>query len=385
MKIAVVGAGMVGAAIARLLCAEPRVNSVNVIDRNGFALEELSDRLESPKLRTHRVKIEQEMSIVGLLKGTDVLISALPFKQNVKLTGIALSLGAHYVDLGGDDTTYAEELGYQEAAMAAGRWVVPNCGLAPGLTNILAMHGFESFDSVESIRIRAAALPQAPIPPLNYQLSFSPHGLVNEYLSSTVILEDGKLTERKALDGLEEVAFTGLPGTDTLEAFYTGGSATTLARHLEGKVRDLDFKTMRFKGHRDLIQSLFELGFASSQIIDVRVNLSFRDLLIRQLRRYLPSGGEDFVVMKVALTGMRAGERLLREYTMHVEGWPEQGLTAMMACTAVPTVVAALMIGEGRLERTGGVLAPEFLLPKQEVIDRVIAMGLPLAMTERPI
>ena len=167
MKIAVVGAGMVGAAIARLLCAEPRVNSVNVIDRNGFALEELSDRLESPKLRTHRVKIEQEMSIVGLLKGTDVLISALPFKQNVKLTGIALSLGAHYVDLGGDDTTYAEELGYQAAAMAAGRWVVPNCGLAPGLTNILAMHGFESFDSVESIRIRAAALPQAPIPPLN--------------------------------------------------------------------------------------------------------------------------------------------------------------------------------------------------------------------------
>lgn len=382
MNIVVVGAGTVGAAIARLLCADPDVKVVNLIDRNGNALDELAESLNNSKLHVHRAKIEREQSVIGLIRGADVLISALPFKQNIKLTEIALKVGVNYLDLGGDDSTYSTELGFHAQARERGVWVVPNCGLAPGLTNILAMHGFESFDQVESIRIRAAALPKKPIPPLNYQLSFSPYGLINEYLSTTVILRDGQLTEVKALDGLEEVEFTSHPELGRLEAFYTAGSATTLARHLVGKVDQLDFKTMRFKGHRDLIQSLFELGFSSSQIIDVRVNLSFRELLIRQLRRFLPTGGDDFVAMKVSVAGFRTGQRLERIYELYTEADTAKGLTAMMKCTAIPTVVTAKLIGQGKIQGSGA-SAPEFIVPKQDFIDRVIALGLPLTMTER--
>lgn len=385
MNIAVVGAGTVGAAITRLLCSEDRVTSVHVIDRNGNALETLSIQIANPKMSIHRVKIEREVSIIGLIKGADLIISALPFKQNVKLAEIAIKVGAHFIDLGGDDDTYLRQLDLTEQAQAVGKWIVPNCGLGPGLTNILAMHGYEAFDKVDSIQIRAAALPKVPVPPLNYQLSFSPQGLINEYLSTSVILENGKLTEVPALEGVEEVMLQSRQELGILEAFYTAGSATTLARHLEGKVKSLNFKSMRFKGHRDIIKSLFELGFNSAQIIDVRVNLSFRDLLIRQLSRYLPSGGDDFVAMKVRIKGTRDSKQITRDYEMYQEADKERGLSAMMVSTAVPTVVMAMMVLEGKLGPKGGVSAPEFIVPKQEFIDRVKKMGLRLQQTESSI
>lgn len=382
MKIAVVGAGSVGAAITRLLCSEARVTAVSVIDRNGNALENVAALVNHPKLSIHRVKIEREVSILGLIKGADIIISALPFKQNLKLAEIALNVGAHYIDLGGDDETYRSQLKLDVAAKAAHLWVIPNCGLAPGLSNILAMHGVEAFDSVDLVQIRAAGLPKYPVPPLNYQLSFSPQGLVNEYLSTSVILENGVLKEVPALDGVEEVMLQSRPDLGILEAFYTAGAATTLARHLVGKVQSLNFKTMRFKGHRDIVKSLFDLGFNSPQIIDVRVNLTFRDLLVRQLSKYLPTGGDDFVAMKVRIKGVRDGAAVTRDYEMYQESDKERGMSAMMLCTAIPTVVMALMIADGSLGNIGGVSAPEFVVPKQEFYDRVKKKGLRLLQTE---
>ncbi|MEN9839154.1 MAG: hypothetical protein RL177_633, partial [Bacteroidota bacterium] len=328
MNIAVVGAGSVGAAITRLLCAEERVKSVHVIDRNGNALESVAALVNHPKLVIHRVKIEREVSILGLIKGAEIIISALPFKQNLKLAEIAIKVGAHYIDLGGDDETYQSQLKLDSLAKNAKRWVIPNCGLAPGLSNILAMHGVESFDTVDTVQIRAAGLPKNPVPPLNYQLSFSPQGLVNEYLSTSVILENGQLKEVPALEGVEEVMLQSRPELGILEAFYTAGAATTLARHLAGKVQSLNFKTMRYKGHRDIIKSLFELGFNSSQIIDVRVNLSFRDLLVRQLSKYLPTGGDDFVAMKVRIKGQKDGASVTRDYEMYQESDKVRGMSA---------------------------------------------------------
>jgi lysine 6-dehydrogenase len=382
MNIAVVGAGSVGAAITRLLCAEERVKSVHVIDRNGNALESVAALVNHPKLAIHRVKIEREVSILGLIKGAEIIISALPFKQNLKLAEIAIKVGAHYIDLGGDDETYLSQLKLDGAAKAAHRWVIPNCGLAPGLSNILAMHGVESFDSVDTVQIRAAGLPKNPVPPLNYQLGFSPQGLVNEYLSTSVILENGQLKEVPALEGVEEVMLQSRPELGILEAFYTAGAATTLARHLAGKVQSLNFKTMRYKGHRDIIKSLFELGFNSPQIIDVRVNLSFRDLLVRQLSKYLPTGGDDFVAMKVRIKGQKDGASVTRDYEMYQESDKVRGMSAMMLSTAVPSVVMAMMIADGSLGQAGGVSAPEFVVPKQEFYDRIKKMGLRLQQTE---
>jgi lysine 6-dehydrogenase len=345
-------------------------------------LESVAALVNHPKLVIHRVKIEREVSILGLIKGAEIIISALPFKQNLKLAEIAIKVGAHYIDLGGDDETYQSQLKLDKAAKAANRWVIPNCGLAPGFSNILAMHGVESFDSVDTVQIRAAGLPKNPVPPLNYQLSFSPQGLVNEYLSTSVILENGQLKEVPALEGVEEVMLQSRPELGILEAFYTAGAATTLARHLAGKVQSLNFKTMRYKGHRDIIKSLFELGFNSPQIIDVRVNLSFRDLLVRQLSKYLPTGGDDFVAMKVRIKGQKDGASVTRDYEMYQESDKVRGMSAMMLSTAAPSVVMAMMIADGSLGQAGGVSAPEFVVPKQEFYDRIKKMGLRLQQTE---
>ncbi len=384
MKFTVVGAGNVGAAIAKTLCADPDVSAVNVIDRNGNALEELTEAVNSSKLRVHRVKIEREMSFLGLIKGADALISALPFKHNAKLAEAALTVGTHYVDLGGDDTTYAQQVRLHARAQEAGRWIVPAAGLAPGMLNILAMHGVESFDSVEKIRIRAAALPKNPVPPLNYQLSFSPIGLVNEYLSDTVILEGGVRKTVPALDGLEPVTFTSRPDLGALEAFHTAGAVTTLADHLEGRVQDLDFKTIRYAGHRDIVKTLFDLGFNSTQIIDVRVNLTFRDLLIRQLRAKLPQGGEDLVLAQVRIHGILKGAPTVRTYEIVQEGLPDKGLNAMMWCTALPAVVTAKLLVSGALPVGGGVSAPEFVVPKERFLADFQALGGVVAIRDNP-
>jgi saccharopine dehydrogenase-like NADP-dependent oxidoreductase len=127
---------------------------------------------------------------------------------------------------------------------------------------------------------------------------------------------------------------------------------------------------------------LFELGFNSPQIIDVRVNLSFRDLLVRQLSKYLPTGGDDFVAMKVRIKGQKAGASVTRDYEMVQEADKERGMSAMMLSTAAPSVVMAMMIADGSLGKDGGVSAPEFVVPKQEFYDRIKKMGLRLLQTE---
>ncbi|HAC16157.1 MAG TPA: hypothetical protein DCE78_09485, partial [Bacteroidetes bacterium] len=203
MKIAVLGAGAAGTAITRFLSQEKNVTSIRVLDRNGNALDELESTAGNSKLRIHRVAIDKEMSVTALLNGVDCIISALPFKHNYKVASIALKAGIPYVDLGGDDDITTKQLKLDDQAREANIFMIPNSGFAPGLVNILAMHGFESYDSVDSIIIRAAALPKEPVPPLNYHLSFSPVGLVNEYLNKVTVIENGELIYMDALDGYE--------------------------------------------------------------------------------------------------------------------------------------------------------------------------------------
>ena len=274
MKIAVLGAGAAGTAITRFLSQEKKVTAIRVLDRNGNALDELESSVNSSKIRVHRVAIDKEMSVTAILKGAQCIISALPFKHNYRVAKIALKAGIPYVDLGGDDDITFKQLSLGEKAREANIFMVPNSGFAPGLVNILAMHGFESFDSVDSIIIRAAGLPKDPIPPLNYHLSFSPVGLVNEYLNKVTVIENGELVEMDALDGYETCKLKSHPDLGPLEAFYTSGSATFIAKELEGKIKTLDFKTLRYLGHRNIIKAFFDLGFNSSQIIDIRTSLT---------------------------------------------------------------------------------------------------------------
>lgn len=382
MKIAVLGAGAAGTAISRLLANEESVTSLRVIDRNGNALEELETSIASPKIRVHRVNIEKEMSLSGLLKGCACVISALPYKHDYRIASIVLKAGINYVDLGGDDSITEKQLTLYEAARNANVILIPNAGFAPGLVNVLAMHGFESFDSVHSIVIRSGALPKHPIAPLNHHLSFSPVGLVNEYLNTVTIIHEGELKEVEALDGYETCALKAHPDLGPLEAFYTSGSATFLARELQGKVEHFDNKTLRFKGHRDIIKAFFELGFNSSQIIDIRSSITYRDLFIRQLKKFLPQTKEDIAVAKVIIKGKRSDTEIIREYEVYLESDVTASVSAMMTVTAQSAVCTALLLSGRKVQGPGGVFLPEFSLPKDEYIEMLTRRGVAISVTE---
>lgn len=382
MKIAVLGAGAAGTAIIRFLNKEKTVTSIRVLDRNGNALEELEDSISSNKLRVHRVSMDKEMSVAGLLNGVDCIISALPYKHNYKVAKIALKSEIPYVDLGGDDEITQKQLNLRDTAREAGVFMVPNAGFAPGLVNVLAMHGFESFDSVESIIIRAAGLPKQPVPPLNYHLSFSPVGLVNEYLNKVTLIEDGKLIEMNALDGYETCKLKAHPELGPLEAFYTSGSSTFIAHDLVGKVKTFDYKTLRYAGHRDIIKAFFELGFNSGQIIDIRTGITYRDLFIKQLKKHLPPTKNDIAVAKINLKGNRNDKTIIREYEVYLEAEPDAATSAMMTVTSMSAIVTALMLGENKLSGAGGVFTPETILPKEEYIERIKSSGVNISVTE---
>ncbi len=381
MKIAILGAGMVGAALTKLFCSNSKTESVVVLDSNGTALEELEENINSPLLKTFKISIERESSIIGLLKGYDCLVSALPYKHNLRLTQLALKMEINYIDLGGRDGMFESQKALHQDAVLAEKWIIPNCGFAPGMINIMAMHGFEDFESVDSIRIRAAGLPVNPVPPLNYQLGFSPVGLVEEYIEQPLIIQDGVATYVNALDGYETLSFRTRQDLGEFESFYVSSRITTLARELEGKVGYLDYKTVRYKGHCDIFKSLFQLGFDSKQIIDIRASLTYRDLLIRQIARKLPSGGKDFVVGKVLVSGKRNGQTILRDYELFHES-DEPGLSAIMAATAIPVVTMAEFITEGKLPGKGGVFSPESIVPKTQFLERLIEKGLDLKVVE---
>lgn len=382
MKFAVLGAGAAGAAIARFLTKESAVTSVSVIDRNGNALEALEAANVSNKIRTHRVGMDKEMSVFSLIKANDCIISALPFKHNYKVASMAVKAGKPYVDLGGDDSTLERQLQLHQKAVENNVNILPNSGFAPGLVNILGMHGFNSLDVVDSIVIRAAALPVNPKPPLNYHLSFSPAGLINEYLNNVAIIEDGEYKLMEALDGYELCRLKSLPELGELEAFYTSGSSTVLAKHLVGMVNKFDFKTLRYVGHRNIIKSFFDLGFNSNQIIDIRSSLTYRDLLIQQLRKYLPQSTEDYAIAKIIVKGKRNDTDTIIEYEVKEQSGANDDMSAMMKCTSLSAVVTALLAAENQISTNGGVFVPELVLSGDEFIKRYIEHGVDINITE---
>ena len=369
MKVAIIGAGKIGAALTRFFCNDDDVSTVILCDRNGQSLNEIETNLNSSKLRTHRVGIEKEWSITTLIRGFDFLVSALPPEYNVKLTKLALDIGINYIDLGSTDETLKEQLSYNELAKERNVCIVPNSGFAPGLVNILALHGFEAFDEVESIKIRAAGLPLEPKPPLNFHLSFSPRALINEYSNDALILENKNIKKVKALEGYEKISFDTITELTDLEAFYTSGQITSLVRMLEGKVDSLDFKTIRYNGHRDIIRSLFMMGFAEEKIIHVKINLTYRDLLIRQLSKSLSDEDNDIALVKILVNGKRDGNSYCRKYEMACTYDDDINMSALLKCAALPTLLTSKLIFQGKHKNSCGVFPPEKVVPKTDFID----------------
>lgn len=336
------GAGKIGIAITALLTSSGRY-SVRVCDHHDASAKKITDVW--PNSTHHALKLEDEKATMKLLEGADAVISALPFFCNVKVAELAAKAGVHYFDLTEDVKTTKRVM---ELAENASSYLVPQCGLAPGFISIAASHLINSFDSVDTVKMRVGALPIYPSNALKYNLTWSTDGLLNEYANLCELIEDGEKRLAFPLEGYERFSLDGVE----YEAFNTSGGLGTLCDSYEGKLRSLNYKTVRYPGHRDLISFLMnELRFREDQ-----------PTLKHVLERSIPATAQDKCIIFVEVRGNAGGRFVQRTYasTVYNTYVKEQHFGAIQVTTASGVCAPLDLILSGKVtSRKGGLVRLE--------------------------
>ncbi len=290
-QIVVVGAGKIGSTIADML-AETGDYQVTVVDRSQAALDSLET---GNPVETLKVEIAEQGALDAVLAGKFAVLSAAPFHLTTRIAEAAAKAGVHYLDLTED---VASTRIVRELATTAKSAFIPQCGLAPGFISIVANDLAKRFDTLESVRMRVGALPQYPSNALNYNLTWSTDGVINEYCEPCEAIVEGSLVEVPPLEEREEFSLDGI----TYEAFNTSGGLGTLCETYKGKVRTLNYRTIRYPGHAAIMKALLnDLGLRHR-----------REVLKDILENSLPATMQDVVVIFVTVSG-RKGGRLLQE------------------------------------------------------------------------
>lgn len=386
MRFLVIGAGLQGYAAAFDLARTRGVTEVVVADSNGARAREAAARLNAgtAAVRAEILDVSNEPRLADRLRGFDVVISAVPYFLNLVLTRAAIEARVSFCDLGGNTDLVREQEALDREAKAAGVAVVPDCGLAPGMANVLASAGIARLDRAESVKIRVGGLPLKPRPPLEYMVVFSMHGLLNEYLGKATVIRRGRLATVETLTEVEELEFPKPVGR--AEAFVTLGGASTMPWTYAGKVKMLDYKTVRYPGHAAKIRLLRDLGLLEKEPILVDgVSISPRSVFAAAAEpRFKFPGEPDLVVMRVQVQGLKSGRRREIVFEMLDRMDKKNGITAMMRTTAYPTTASALMIARGEVAFRG-VAAMERAIPAEAFLREIARHQLKITVRERAI
>lgn len=369
MKILVLGAGMMGRAIAYDLCKHSKFDSIAVADRDKKTIQSTKKFLEREEIDFHTLDIDKTNDVKKNFQNYDVAISAVPYKFNYILAKIAIETKTHFIDLGGNNDIVKRERSLSENARKQDVVVIPDCGLAPGLTSVITRDIVEQMDYIDFVKIRVGGLPIHPRPPLNYQIVFSPYGLINEYVEDAMVLDHGRIIKKKPMTDLEKIMFPKPFGE--MEAFLTSGGCSTLPYTYKNKIDYLDYKTIRYPGHCEKFKTFLDLGLMEEREIKIGKQLVVpRDLLATILMNNLPCNEEDVVLLKVSSEGMKDGEKICLEYTMIDYYDEEKDITAMMRTTGYPVSIIAQMIERGVIKERG-VFCPEEIVPCMPFFDEL--------------
>ncbi|HUQ31244.1 MAG TPA: saccharopine dehydrogenase C-terminal domain-containing protein [Pyrinomonadaceae bacterium] len=356
MKILVLGSGRMGLGAAfDLAHNSPEVESVTIADLDVERARSVAAAVKSDKLRPVGIDVTNDREVIELMRGHDSVISCVVYHHNLRLARAAIEARVNFCDLGGNNSVVMDELLLDEAARGASINIIPDCGLAPGMVSILAAHGASGFEQLEEIHIRVGGLPLNPLPPLNYQLIFSVEGLINEYVERARVIRDGHIVEVDSMTEIESLSFA--PPFTELEAFQTSGGTSTLPEFFAGRVRELDYKTIRYPGHCEQFKLLIDLGLAASEEIEVggAGRISPRHVLEEMLRRRLPADEPDVVLVRVEFVGVSREAKQRLRYDI-IDRFDERtGLSAMMRTTAFPASVIAQMMARGEIKEKGAV------------------------------
>lgn len=337
-KLILLGAGKIGDAILNLL-SHTGDYEITVADRDPQRLKYV-EQAAFPHTRIVQADLSDKAAVTELIRGHQVTLSACPYFLTPIIAGAAREANSHYFDLTEDveSTRIVKQLA--EGAHSA---FVPQCGLAPGFISIVTNDVAQRFDTLRDVSMRVGALPTFPNNALKYNLTWSTDGLINEYCNPCEAIVDGQLRETAALEEIEHFSLDGID----YEAFNTSGGLGTLCESLEGKVQNLNYKTVRYPGHRDIVKMLIrdlELG-----------KIERRPILKDVLETSIPMTKQDVVLVFVSVVGMRAG-RLEQEsyakkiYAQNVNG---QLLSAIQLTTASGICAMVDLVISGKLPQRG--------------------------------
>ncbi len=368
----VLGSGMVGSAMAADLAADARF-AVTVADRSAPALERLQQRLGGPQgggVRTVRADLADPAAVTRLAAEHDLVLGALSSVIGLQTLRAVLEAGRPYVDI-----SFMAEDALQLSGLAAERGVtaVVDCGVAPGMSNMMCGYAAARLSPCESLSIYVGGLPAERRWPFEYKAGFAPHDVIEEYVRPSRIVEGGETVVREALSEPELLDF---PGIGTLEAFNTDGLrslATTLS------VPTMKEKTMRYPGHIALMRVLREMGLFRKEPIEVPAagggTVRVRPLDVTAALMFpqwtYADGEADLTVMRVTAEGRRDGRRTRLQWDLLDRHDPETDTRSMSRTTAYPATIMARFLVEGRFARPG-VHPPEAVGREPGLLDAML-------------
>ncbi|MBD3205140.1 saccharopine dehydrogenase [Candidatus Bathyarchaeota archaeon] len=361
MRAIVLGAGQIGSVIAKDFSGMGIELTIGDIDINRA--RDVAYEVEGESLRFDTADYDQ---MVKTLRNFDLVIGALPGDYGLTALRACIEARRDVVDV-----SFTPEYPFElnEDARKAGITMIPDCGVAPGLSNLLIGYGASQLDSIHEAKIMVGGIPEKQVPPLGYTITWSAEGLIDEYIRDVSIVKKGDLIQVPALSGLEGIDF---PGVGKLEAFYTDGLRSLVESFPE--VENLYEKTLRYPGHVEKVKLLRELGFFSEDPVKVRDSeVKPKMVSARILERSLtmPEVG-DLLAMSVDVSGIKDGDRLgfgyrVLEYYDH-----EKDVSAMARTTAYTASIIARLVADGDIQDEG-VVTMEKLGSNHYLVDKIFS------------
>ena len=354
MKALILGCGNIGSVAAEDLAESMPTTEVVVADKDEQRAETVAKKIGKTNISYTSVDVTEQQELNKTLKDFDIVLGFLPGPLGYRLMEACITAEKDLVDV----SFMAENpLPLNAKASKAGVTIVPDCGLAPGISNMLVGHAISLLDRVHTTGIMVGGLPEKAIPPLDYTITWSPESLIDEYTRKARIVKNGRIIETEALSGLETIEF---PNVGKLEAFYTDGLRTLM--YTVNATDEMWEKTLRYPGHVEKIKLLKALGFFEDSPINIEgASISPRKVTAKLFGQKLwwPEV-KDFVALKIEVSGIKDGK--ITRFVYHLLDYCDKkhGITAMARTTAYPaSIVAQLLLKKNVSEK--GVVPPEKL------------------------
>ena len=398
MDLLVIGAGQMGSAAAYDMARSRGVRSVTLADadkkRAKAAAARIQDLLRTDKVHPVALDVRSLKDARKLMARHQAALSAVPYFYNAGLTEAAIDARCHFADLGGNNDVVRKQYDLAKKGAKRGVAVAPDCGLSPGMASILAGELMRRLGidpaadkpgllsrgpRADALKIYVGGLPKNPKPPFYYQMVFSVEGLINEYVEPAKVLRNGRVITIEPLTEPEDFYLRGFP---KLTAFHTSGGTSTLPETFAGRVGECFEKTLRYPSHYQMVRSLYQLGFFSSDKMPLsKGEVAPREITSRIFEQKFAGTEPDVVILRVeAHASGRKG--ILRKpdaqrvaaFTLVDYADAKTGMTGMMRTTAWPASIVVQMLASGAIEKRGGI-RQEVDVPAQAFLDEMAARG----------